>query len=110
MGMGAVASVVFVPFFRGALGSVPREAWKLVFLGAGCIGLQGLLLIGTLGLFGDATAVNIVYSTRGVWSVVVVWLVGRQLGAMEVGLEGSVLGWRLAGAALMCAAVVSVFL
>ncbi len=110
MGMGAVASVVFVPFFRGSLASVPRVAWGLVFVGGGCIGFQGLLLIGTLGWFGDATAVNIVYSTRGVWSVLMVWLVGRQLGAVEAERGRSVLRWRLAGAALMCGAVVSVFL
>ena len=109
MGLAAVYSVAFVPLFRAPLRSVPRPVRPLLFGGAFFIGLQGVLLITTLGVFGDATAVNIVYGTRGVWSVVLVWVFGRHLGALE-GAQGSrVLGWRLAGAGLMSTAVVVVF-
>jgi hypothetical protein len=60
-------------------------------------------------VFGDATAVNIVYGTRGLWSVLLVWLAGRWLGSDEGSRGATVLGGRLAGAALMTAAVVVVF-
>lgn len=110
MGLAAVYSLAFVPLFRVPLKAVPRSAWWLLLSGAFFIGVQGLLLITTLALFGDATAVNIVYGTRGVWSVVLVWVLGRQLGAAEAGHGSKVLGWRLAGAGLMSAAVVAVLI
>jgi len=109
MGLAAVYSVAFVPLFGAPLRALPRAVWPLLFSGASFIALQGFLLITTLGVFGDATAVNIVYGTRGVWSVVLVWVFGRQLGATEARQGSKTLGWRLAGAGLMSAAVVAVF-
>jgi len=40
------------------------------------------------------------------WSVVAVWLVGHWFANTEAQLGGQVLRWRLAGAALMTAAIV----
>jgi drug/metabolite transporter (DMT)-like permease len=109
MGLAAVYSLAFIPLFGTPLRHIPRSVWPLLLGGAFFIGLQGLLLITTLGVFGDATAVNVVYGTRGVWSVAVVWLFGRQLGATEVEQGSRTLRRRLVGAGLMSAAVVAVF-
>ena len=59
-----------------------------------------------VGLFGDATAMNVVYSARGVWSVAAVWLIGHWFANTEAELGGNVFRYRLGGAALMTAAIV----
>lgn len=110
MGLALAYSLAFVPFFRAPFRAIPRSSWPFLLGGSVLIGLQGLLLIGTVAVFGDATAVNIVYGTRGLWSVLLVWMVGRRIGAEEGGRGARVLGWRLAGAGLMSVAVVAVFL
>lgn len=105
-GMVAVYSFAFVPFFRAPLRALPREAWRWVLAGAALLTVQNAMMAGTLGVFGNATVVNIIYSLRGLWSVVVVWLVGHWFASAEQHLGRAVLGRRLAGAALMAAAVV----
>jgi hypothetical protein len=59
---------------------------------------------------GSATAVNIVYSVRGLFSVLAVWLVGHWFGSAERHLGGPVLRLRFVGATLMVAAVALVLL
>jgi drug/metabolite transporter (DMT)-like permease len=104
--MAAALSFGMVPLFHAPLRAVPRAAWPAVLGAAGFIAVQGLILITTVAWFGDATAVNIVYSSRGLWSVVAVWLIGHWFSSQEQHLGRRVLGWRLAGAALMTIAIV----
>jgi len=59
-------------------------------------------------MFGDATAMNVVYSARGVWSVAAVWLIGHWFANTEAQLGGGVFRGRLAGALLMTSAIVLV--
>lgn len=101
--------VAFIPLFGEPLRKVPRTIGWVLLGGAVLVALQGLLLITTIAVFGDATSVNIVYGTRGLWSVLLVWLAGRWLGSEEFDRGAGVLGGRLAGALLMTAAVVVVF-
>lgn len=61
-------------------------------------------------MVGSATAVNIVYSVRGLFSVLLVWLVGHWFTNEEQRLGGHVLQLRLAGAGLMVAAIVLVLI
>jgi hypothetical protein len=63
-------------------------------------------LVATLGLFPDTTRINVVYNSRGLWSVVAVWLVGHWWGNTERDAGRAALLWRFAGAALMLAAIV----
>jgi len=107
-GSVAVASVGLIPLFRAPLSAVPRAAWKWLFPGAVLMALQAATLATTMAIRGDATAVNIVYSSRGLWSVVAVWLIGHWFSNTEQQLGGSVLRWRLAGATAMLAAIVLV--
>jgi drug/metabolite transporter (DMT)-like permease len=108
--IAGLLSLVFIPMFRQPLRAIPRAGWRPVLLGGLFMGLQGLLLIATLGVFGDATAVNVIYSTRGLWSVLAVWWLGAWFSNTESDLGWGVLRWRLAGALLLSAAVVLVFL
>jgi drug/metabolite transporter (DMT)-like permease len=104
----AAMSVVFVPFFAEPWRKVPRTAWPSLATGALFMALQAFSLVSAVAIFGDATAMNVVYSARGVWSVAAVWLVGHWFANTEAQLGGSVLRWRLAGAILMTSAIVLV--
>lgn len=103
-------SLGFIPFFRGRLRDVPGAARGMLAGGAVFIALQSLILITAVALYGDATAMNVIYSARGLWSVVAVWLVGHWFGNTEAALGRDVLRLRLAGALVMAAAIVVTFL
>jgi drug/metabolite transporter (DMT)-like permease len=105
-GFCALFSLSFIPLFKQPLRAIPGAAWPWLLGGALCVGLQALSLVTALAVFGDATAINVMYSARGLWSVVAVWLIGHWFHNQELHLEHGVLGWRLAGAAMMTAAIV----
>lgn len=104
-GSVAVMSLGLIPFFSAPLRQVPRAAWG--WLAGGCVilAMQAGSMAFALGVFGDATAVNIVYSARGLWSVAAVWLVGHWFSNEEQKLAPAVLRSRLIGAGLMLAAI-----
>jgi drug/metabolite transporter (DMT)-like permease len=104
----AVMSVGFVPFFRAGLGEITGNAWRWLLLGSMVMALTNAGILTVLGTWGDATAVNIVFSSRGLWSVVLVRVAGHWFGNAEGALGWGVLGWRLVGAALMVVAIVLV--
>ena len=105
MAAGAVLSLGLGPLFEGPLTKVPRPAWRPLLLGSLFLGLQALLLVRTLGLYPDTTRINVVYNSRGLWSVVAVWLVGHWWGNTEGRRGRAVLAWRFAGAALLLGAI-----
>lgn len=104
----AVASFGLIPFFREPLRAVPRDAWRWLLPGTILMAFQAAGLGMTMAIWGDATAANIVYSSRGLWSVIAVWLIGHWFQNREQHLGASVLRWRLAGATAMLAAIVLV--
>ena len=106
MAASAVLSVGLWPLFEGPPTAFPRPAWPPLLLGSVLIGVQALLLTRTLGLYPDTTRINVVYNSRGLWSVLAVWLVGHWWGNTERHAGRSVLAWRLAGAALLLGAIV----
>jgi drug/metabolite transporter (DMT)-like permease len=104
----ALMSFAFVPLFHAPLREIPRQGRIWVGAGAVLFGVQAVGILAAIGLFGDATAVNIVYSLRGMLSVVLVWVVGHWFLNEEQKLGRSVLVKRLIGSALMVSAVVLV--
>ncbi len=105
LGFVAAFSVVFVPLFQAPLREVPRAAWPWLLGACVFIGLQSLIFVSTIARFGGATTANVIYSSRGLWSVVGVWAIGHWFSNREQHLGASVLRWRLAGAVLMMAAI-----
>lgn len=99
-------SFAFVPFFNGTLRALPAQGWRWLSGGALLMALNTAGIVLTIGIWGDATAVNIVYSVRGLLSVVFVWLIGHWFSSTEQHLDRRVMKYRLAGAALMIAAIV----
>lgn len=104
-GLLAVFSAALIPFFNAPLRTVPRAAWPWLASGSVLLALQAAGMAWTLSTKGDATAANVVYSSRGLWSVVLVWLVGHWFGNEEGRLPRAVLRRRLFGAVLMLAAI-----
>ena len=95
----AVLSLFMVPFFSSPLKSCPRKAIGFAALGGLAIGIQGLILNLSLAFLGQATAMNIIYSTRALWGVLIVWILGAVLGNNEAALHGhKVMFKRFAGA------------
>lgn len=80
------------------------------WLAGGALGLalQSILFVVAIAVYGQATVANILYSSRGLWSVVAVWLVGAWFHNRERHLGRRVLAWRFVGAGLLMAAIVIV--
>jgi hypothetical protein len=104
-GSVALMSLVLIPFFNAPLQAVPRAAWGWLVGGCVLLATQAGSMAYALGVFGDATAVNIVYAARGLWSVAAVWLIGHWFSNEEQKLAPAVLRSRLIGAGLMLAAI-----
>lgn len=80
---------------------LPAESRWPIFLGSGVIGFQTSLVILVIGIFGHATATNVVYASRGLWAVLMEGVAGGGAAAMD----RRILILRLTGAALLLAAV-----
>jgi len=70
--------------------------------------MQATTLAAAIGIYGDATGVNVVYGSRGLWSVLLVAIVARHLGVAEGTRDPRILFLRLAGSVLILAAVIVV--
>jgi len=108
LAFGGVALLSFglIPFFHAPLRTVPTAAWPWLLPGAVLLAVQASGMAWTMGNYGRATAANILYSTRGLWSVLAVGLLGGWLGtAGERKLPPGVFRRRLIGAVLMLAAI-----
>jgi drug/metabolite transporter (DMT)-like permease len=104
----AVLSCGLIPFFHAPLHELPRSTWRVLLPGAALLSLQASGVAYSIIAYGEATVVNIIYNTRAVWSVVLVWTVGHWFGNTERSHGHHVMGRRLFGALLLLAAIVIV--
>ena len=102
---GGLISLPFAFFFKGKLSEIPLPARG--WLAGGCllIALQSMAIVCTVAIWGHAAVANVFYSTRGLWGVLLAWGIGPALGVPDGGLRGNIVWFRLAGAALLMAAV-----
>lgn len=98
-------SFFVIPFFRAPLRAIPKAAWKWTLAGAAIMSLQAFILVFAMGWFKIAAAANIIYATRGVWSIVIIWFAGKFIGNDERSIGANMMLKRLAGASLMLIAV-----
>jgi drug/metabolite transporter (DMT)-like permease len=92
----------------GRTPAVPVGGW--VAGGAACFALQAIMIVSSIALYGQATVANVLYSSRGLWSVLAVGLVGHWFSNRERHLGARVLAWRFVGAALLLVAILIVLL
>lgn len=104
LGIGWLSPTLFmtvallVPFL-GKHPAPPEDARKPMFLGSAIMGFQTSLVILLIGLTGQAVLINIVYSSRALWTVIIDRFYGRGEGV------AAFFKWRLAGAALLVTAI-----
>lgn len=109
-GMNAVLSLALIPMFKAPLSEMARPVWSPLLAGSALLGIQSIIFVSTYAVYGRATAANIAYSSRGLWSVILVWLVGHWFKNEEQHLGPKVMRWRLAGSTLMMTAIVLVMM
>lgn len=100
-------SLALLPYFGRTSLRAPAQTWKWILLGTALSGVQAIIITGTIAVWQDAAGVNVVYATRGLWSIALVWSVGHWMKNTERHTTGGRrMGLRLAGAMLIVAAVV----
>ena len=77
-----------------------------MLIGTLLMALQAMSMSWSLSEFGDATRINIVYALRGLWAVLLAWLLARSFGGGEAHHSSRIMLTRLAGAVLLTASVV----
>lgn len=105
MGCAGLLSFGFILRFRAPLTAIPRAGWPWLVGGSLLLGVQSVIFVSTLAHWGRAAANNVVYSSRGLWTIVLVWLVGHWVSSREQSHGSRILAWRLIGATLMLSAI-----
>lgn len=103
-------SLALLPFMGRPRLAFPGGGRGWVVGGGLVLGLQSLLLTAVIGLLGQVTLVNIVFSSRGLWNFLIVWFAGHWFANREREAGPQVMGARLVGAGLMFAAILLVSL
>jgi len=101
-----ILSLGLVPFMNSVEKVRELKATTPLLLAALLMATQSLSVTYALGQFGDATRVNIVYSLRGLWSVVFAWMALRFFSQASSGLSRSTLLYRFVGAVMVTIAIV----
>jgi drug/metabolite transporter (DMT)-like permease len=96
------------PKFSAPPWRLPRAAVGPMAGGALLLAAQALALFIAIGVFEKAAEANVIYSARGMWSVVLVWAVGHWFGNEERHAGRGVMVRRLAGSLLIVVAIVLV--
>lgn len=105
----ALLSLLLIPYFREPIRMLPKHAWPWILAACLLMGLQALLLNNTLGRFQHVAEVNVLYSTRGLWSVALGALALRLFQKESKQKQGRIYLLRFIGALLMCLAIAILF-
>lgn len=108
LGMGLVPVFTMILWlFQGRPALMPdRKAAKWAWWGAGMIALQAITMGIGLTFFNDATGVNVVYASRGLWVIVLLVVFGRILGNSERHETGRGFLWRIGGTLILTIAII----
>ena len=87
---------------------MPRASLKFSLVGGWLIGIQAALMGLSLGFYNDATKINVIFATRGLWVLAVVAFLGSFFGNDEKSTAGKAFRWRVAGGILVTIAVMMV--
>jgi drug/metabolite transporter (DMT)-like permease len=90
---------------RGGRRPTADGAKSWLAAGVVLLGLQAVAMGTAIGLFGDATGANVVYGSRGLWSLLLLALLARQLGIKDAIFDRRTLALRIVGSVLIVVAV-----
>jgi drug/metabolite transporter (DMT)-like permease len=101
----AVLSLTLLPLLRRGGREVPAESWWWIIAGASVLAVQACGVSWSIVTIG-ATSTNVLYNSRGLWSVVLVWTIGHWFGNAEGSHGRAVMVRRFAGSLLLLGAIV----
>lgn len=99
LGIGALP--VLAPRYR----ALNRSGWKYLILTSLAYAIPGLCIGIAIGHYGHAAEVNVMYSSRVILTIVLVWTAGRLVGNMEHTGGHKIFIRRLLGAIVLMAAI-----
>lgn len=102
----ALLSITLLAFRRQTSLVLPPLLRKWAWWGGFLIGLQAIAMGMSLSLFRDATGINVVYASRGLWVIVLVVVLGPILGNSEHRESGRAFWWRVFGTVILTTAIV----
>ena len=79
---------------------------RVMILGTLLMALQAVSMSYSLSVYGDVTRINIVYALRGLWAVLLAWMLARVFGGHEAHQSVRVMLLRVTGATLLTASVI----
>jgi drug/metabolite transporter (DMT)-like permease len=100
-----VLSFTLIPFFSAPLRQMPRPMVVWAFGGGLLLTIQAMGIAYCIATFGEVTVTNVLYNTRGLWSVALVWVVGHWFANSEKHVGRGIMTRRLIGALILLAAV-----
>jgi drug/metabolite transporter (DMT)-like permease len=100
----AVLSLTLIPLLRGDGREVSARTGVWIVAGGCMLSLQACGVAWSIVTIG-ATSTNVLYNSRGLWSVVLVWTIGHWFGNAERGRGRAVMLRRFAGSLLLLAAI-----
>lgn len=106
---GASLSLALLPAIGQPLWQFTPGTLRYLAPGILLLTAQSVLLVWSIGHFQDAAGLNVVYGSRGIWSILVVWLLGAYFWPHQPLKASGTLAKRLLGAALIASAVILVF-
>jgi drug/metabolite transporter (DMT)-like permease len=104
--LAAIMSLAFLPLADRPSQLKRREVWVPLSLGAMFMAVQAIGMTFTLATWGDPTRVNIVYSLRGLWGVLLTWALSRYLKIAQQRPSNKIMLARLWGAMLIGVSVI----
>jgi hypothetical protein len=119
-GSMGIFSLIYVPgvlrqkrLFHGAheateewLPGCPRAAFPWLAAGSLLLAVQSLGMYSAIGLYGSAAITNILYGSRCLWSVILIWAFGSlALDSSPLPNRADIMRRRLIGSALLFAAM-----
>lgn len=107
--VNGLLSFTLIPFFRGPIWDAAIFRSKWVWISCFAMAGQALLLNYTLAYYQNAAVTNILYSSRGLWSVVLVAVLGKLVLGDNATLSKGETWQRLIGALLMSLSIFLVF-
>lgn len=101
-----ILSLFTLPFFGWSSLKAPLAAWKWMSLATMLSAIQAFIITVTIAFWRDAAGVNVLYATRGLMSLGLVWLVGHWVGNTERrSVGGRTMAFRVLGGGLILGAV-----
>jgi drug/metabolite transporter (DMT)-like permease len=108
--VNSLASLAIVPFFEKSSTPISAVAWGWLLAGSFALALETVTLYLPITLYGNASVVNILYSSRGLWSLFLVCVVGKWFGNTESQLPTKILITRAWGALLLTVGISIIFI